>query len=245
MNSVRCGNCQHHFSEAEPVDCIIIKTMTGWKRTLNLGVAGASEGVSLPPCAQVSLLVVLVGPHLVPPVLHVLTRCPDSSGLPHLLALKLIRSKWGECDPKDSVRHTCSGPDEHYIAMFAKMIVLISSCPRNGNRALLSHKKNWNSVRHVNHKVFCGAVTWFGGACAVCGPSNLERGIVISASPADVKTINASHTSIKTLCWQGSTISRFSTKIISFLVISISTRPSKQCKSLIWIQIFVFPVLIY
>ena len=92
MNSVRCGNCQHHFSEAEPVDFIIIRTMTGLKRTLrNLCVAGASEGVSLPPCAQVSLLVVLVGPHLVPPVLHVLTRCPDSSGLPHLLALKLIR----------------------------------------------------------------------------------------------------------------------------------------------------------
>merc|ERR1711994_648455 len=44
----------------------------------SLGVAGASEGVSLPPCAQVSLLVVLVGPHLVPPVLHVLTRCPNS-----------------------------------------------------------------------------------------------------------------------------------------------------------------------
>ena len=67
---------------------------------INLGVARASEGVSLPPCAQVSLLVVLVGPHLVPPVLHVLTRCPDSSGLPHLLALKLIRSSTGDCDSK-------------------------------------------------------------------------------------------------------------------------------------------------
>ena len=30
----------------------------------DLGVGGASEGVSLPPCAQVSLLVVLVGPNL-------------------------------------------------------------------------------------------------------------------------------------------------------------------------------------
>ena len=30
----------------------------------DLGVRGASEGVSLPPCAQVSLLVVLVGPNL-------------------------------------------------------------------------------------------------------------------------------------------------------------------------------------
>ena len=34
------------------------------KLSINLGVAGASEGVSLPPCAQVSLLVVLVGPNL-------------------------------------------------------------------------------------------------------------------------------------------------------------------------------------
>ena len=30
----------------------------------DLGVASASEGVSLPPCAQMSLLVVLVGPDL-------------------------------------------------------------------------------------------------------------------------------------------------------------------------------------
>merc|ERR1719391_448050 len=53
----------------------------------SLGVGGASEGVSLPPCAQMSLLVILVSPNLVPPVLDVLTRRPDSSGLPHLLAL--------------------------------------------------------------------------------------------------------------------------------------------------------------
>ena len=66
-------------------------------------MAGASEGVSLPPCAQVSLLVVLVGPHLVPPVLHVLTRCPDSSGLPHLLALKLIRSLIGDSASKEGI----------------------------------------------------------------------------------------------------------------------------------------------
>ena len=94
MKSVRCGNCQHNFSEAEPVDFIIIHDNHDSIEELsrNLGVAGASEGVSLPPCAQVSLLVVLVSPHLVPPVLHVLTRCPDSSGLPHLLALKLIRN---------------------------------------------------------------------------------------------------------------------------------------------------------
>ena len=31
---------------------------------IDLGVARASEGVSLPPCAQVSLLVVLVSPNL-------------------------------------------------------------------------------------------------------------------------------------------------------------------------------------
>ena len=105
MNSVRCGILSASF----------LWSRTGWtyhhkyddrmkENSRNLGVAGASEGVSLPPCAQVSLLVVLVGPHLVPPVLHVLTRCPDSSGLPHLLALKSIRSLWGECDSIDSVR---------------------------------------------------------------------------------------------------------------------------------------------
>ena len=31
----------------------------------DLGVGGASEGVSLPPCAQMSLLVVLVSPNLI------------------------------------------------------------------------------------------------------------------------------------------------------------------------------------
>ena len=70
------------------------------------------------------------------------------------------------------------------------------------NQQLLIDRKTEKSVRHVYHKIFCGAVTWFGGACAVCVPSNLERGIVISAPPADVKTIHIFHTySIKAPCW--------------------------------------------
>ena len=82
------------------------------------------------------------------------------------------------------------------------MIDQNSSYTLISDRPLLIHWKAWKFVRHVYHKVFCGAVTWFGGACAVCVPSNLERGIVISAPPADVKTIKTFHTySIKTPCW--------------------------------------------
>merc|ERR1719220_3239565 len=43
----------------------------------SLGVRSSSEGIGLPSCSQVSLLVVLVGPDLVPPVLHVLPRSGD------------------------------------------------------------------------------------------------------------------------------------------------------------------------
>merc|ERR1719239_250174 len=73
-------------SESTDQDLVILLNSNLLKNN-SLGVGGASEGVSLPPCAQVSLLVVLVGPNLVPPVLDVLTRRPDSGRLPHLLAL--------------------------------------------------------------------------------------------------------------------------------------------------------------
>ena len=49
----------------------------------DLGVGGASEGVSLPPCAQVSFLVILVCPNLGAPVLHVFTGSLDTCRLPH------------------------------------------------------------------------------------------------------------------------------------------------------------------
>jgi len=39
----------------------------------SLGVRGSSEGIGLPPGAKMSLLVVFVGPHLVTPVVDVLT----------------------------------------------------------------------------------------------------------------------------------------------------------------------------
>ena len=62
--SVRCGNCQHNSSEAEPVKFYHHARPTQSAGDVYLGVARASEGVSLPPCAQVSLLVVLVSPNL-------------------------------------------------------------------------------------------------------------------------------------------------------------------------------------
>ena len=54
------------------VNMIVLKqnrlSVSSYKRRINiggyLGVASSSEGVSLPPCAQMSLLVVLVGPDL-------------------------------------------------------------------------------------------------------------------------------------------------------------------------------------
>ena len=62
--SVRCGNCQHNSSEAEPVKFYHHARPIQSAVEIDLGVARASEGVSLPPCAQVSLLVVLVSPNL-------------------------------------------------------------------------------------------------------------------------------------------------------------------------------------
>ncbi len=49
-----------------------------------LGVGGATEGISLPSGAQVSLLVVEIGPELGAPVLDVLSRRANSSGFAHL-----------------------------------------------------------------------------------------------------------------------------------------------------------------
>ena len=55
------------------VNMIVLKqnrlSLSSYRKIINsddgdLGVASASEGVSLPPCAQMSLLVVLVGPDL-------------------------------------------------------------------------------------------------------------------------------------------------------------------------------------
>lgn len=47
----------------------------------SLGVRSASEGVGLPSGAQVSLLVVFIGPSLVPAVVHVLSGGPQTSRL--------------------------------------------------------------------------------------------------------------------------------------------------------------------
>jgi hypothetical protein len=47
----------------------------------SLCVRSASEGVGLPPGAQMSLLVVFIGPSLVPAVVDVLSRGPQTSGL--------------------------------------------------------------------------------------------------------------------------------------------------------------------
>lgn len=49
----------------------------------SLGVRSTSKGIGLPSGAQVSLLVVLVGPDLPPAVLHVLPGGPDTCGLAH------------------------------------------------------------------------------------------------------------------------------------------------------------------
>ena len=48
-----------------------------------LGVRSSSERIGLPSCSQMSLLVVLVGPDLVPPVLHVFPSSPDTCWLTH------------------------------------------------------------------------------------------------------------------------------------------------------------------
>merc|ERR550539_868007 len=49
----------------------------------SLGVGSSSEGIGLPSCSQMSLLVVLVGPDLVHPVLHVFSSSPNSCWLTH------------------------------------------------------------------------------------------------------------------------------------------------------------------
>ena len=49
----------------------------------SLGVRGSTEGIGLPSGSQVSLFVVLVGPDLVPPVLHVFPSSPDTCWLAH------------------------------------------------------------------------------------------------------------------------------------------------------------------
>merc|ERR1719225_935926 len=49
----------------------------------SLGVRGSTEGIGLPSCPEMSLLVVLVGPDLVPPVLHVFSSSPDPCWLTH------------------------------------------------------------------------------------------------------------------------------------------------------------------
>ena len=46
-----------------------------------LGVGGTSEGVSLPACSQVGLLVVIVGPSVLTPVLDVLAGSAQSARL--------------------------------------------------------------------------------------------------------------------------------------------------------------------
>ena len=51
--------------------------------TTYLGVRGSTEGIGLPSCPEMSLLVVLVGPDLVPPVLHVFSSSPDPCWLTH------------------------------------------------------------------------------------------------------------------------------------------------------------------
>merc|ERR1711881_499057 len=43
-----------------------------------LGVRGSSEGIGLPPGAKMGLLVVLIGPHLVTPVVDVFTSGLDT-----------------------------------------------------------------------------------------------------------------------------------------------------------------------
>merc|ERR1719270_200140 len=50
----------------------------------SLSVRSSSEGIGLPSCSQVSLLVVLVRPDLGPPVLDVLTGSSDTCRLAHI-----------------------------------------------------------------------------------------------------------------------------------------------------------------
>ena len=108
------------------------------------------------------------------------------------------------------------------------IIVHNNSCAIIAKQKLLLPQRSQKSVRHVYHKIFCGAVTWFGGACAVCAPSNLERGIVISAPPADVKTINASHTYPLLVGVNNKSFFFYNDNfLITFLAISLSINSSK------------------
>ena len=54
----------------------------------SLGVRGSSEGIGLPPGAEMSLLVVEIGPTLDTAILHVFSGGPDTCGFSHFGQLK-------------------------------------------------------------------------------------------------------------------------------------------------------------
>merc|ERR1719167_805933 len=62
----------------------LLSLNTNLLKNNSLCVRCSSEGISLPSCSQVSLLVIFVSPNLVSPVLHVFTGGSDSSWLTHL-----------------------------------------------------------------------------------------------------------------------------------------------------------------